>query len=1267
MSGGKMKATGNFVFCISLLLACHLSAATFYVSSTSKNPTVPYNTWATAATNIQAAVDAASAGSLVLVSNGTYSGGLILGKTLTLLSVHGASVTIIDGGGASQCLAITNIAIVSGFTLTHGFATNGGGVYCDSTNAFLTNCVISGNSAAIGGGAYGGTLYDCLVTGNTAKLIQYGLAGGTYGSMLYNCTVSGNSSYQGGGAWNGLLYNSVIYGNTAQYDPNFWSGMFLDNCCTTPMPTNGVGNITNAPLFVDQAGGDYHLQAASPCVDAGDNIYVFTPGDLDGQPRVSGSSVDMGAYEFQSSGPPVIVQQPQSQGTYTGGSVVFTAAASGSSPFLWQWLFNGQPISRATNASLALSAVSLNQAGAYSVLVTNALGNASSASATLTVWPANVSHTLYVSGASPTPTPPFTNWATAAHTIQDAVDAALAGDTVLVTNGVYGAVAVQRSLTLVGLNGATSCIIDGGGTNRCLVVTNQMNVSGFTLTNGWADNGGALWCRTTNSFLTNCVLIGNSAAQNGGGAYGATLYNCVLKGNSAPNGSGGGSFGSMLYGCTVTGNSASSAGGARGGILYNSIIYYNTAGNADNYLNVYYLMSCCTTPMPVYGAGNITDPPLLVDAFSGNLHLQTNSPCIDAGNISFLYGAVDLDGNPRVSGGSIDIGAYELQESGPPVISVQPPSQTVYAGNTASFNVSAAGQWPLAWQWLFNGTAIPTATNSSISLVASTSQAGNYSVIVTNTLGSVTSVVAVLTVTIPPGDSPIIIQQPVSQFASPGATVGFVAAAYSSLPVFWQWLFNGVPIPLATNASLTLTSVTTAQSGAYSVIASNELGTVTSFVATLVVRQSTISYVWQDSPDPAAPYTNWATAAHVIQDAVDQATPGDEIVVTNGLYAIGGRTAGTDPTTNRVALDRPLTLRSVNGADVTIIQGYQVPGTTNGDAAIRCLYLSSNIVVTGFTLTNGATRSSGAGGGVFNSEWPGGLLKKCKVIGNAADQSGGGAFGGACVNCLFTLNIAGQSGGGTCFCGLTNCTVVANSAGQQGGGGVVGTVINSIMYYNTAPDNPDWTPDKGGMISFSCTPDFWPVPQWQNIIDPPLFVDQANGNFHLQAGSPCINAASNQSVTDSNDLDGNPRIVGASVDIGAYEFQNTSSVLPMAWLQQYGLPTDGSADFADSDGDGMNNWQEWLAGTCPTNAQSVLRLLSVAPSSTNVTVSWQSVAGVNYFLQKSAQLNSAFALARSNMVVVVTNIIGQSGTTSFTDTNGLDSVPIFYRVGVTAP
>jgi hypothetical protein len=515
---------------------------------------------------------------------------------------------------------------------------------------------------------------------------------------------------------------------------------------------------------------------------------------------------------------------------------------------------------------------------------------------------------------------------------------------------------------------------------------------------------------------------------------------------------------------------------------------------------------------------------------------------------------------------------------------------------------------------------------------------------------------------------------------------------------------------------------------------------------------ASVFYVNVSNTVPASPFTTWATAATNIQDAIDVSSDGGLILVTNGVYKTGGRVV-YGFLTNRVVINKAVTVQSVNGPAATVIEGYQDTNTIVGDDAVRCVYLTNNAVLIGFTLTNGATRNAGdtmleqSGGGAWcestnaiitncvlmanaanynggraeqgtlnkctltgNSisgighygsygggadssilnncdlagNWVGvynapasaikqskqsgpnpsfvifnigggvenSTLNNCKLSGNAAD-GGGGADSSTLNNCIVTGNHA-VFDGGVSQSTLNNCTVTGNSAYNNFGGIDSSTLNNCIVYYNT---NGDYF---NSSLNYCCTAQS-PGGGIGNITNEPTFVNLADGNLRLQTNSPCINAGNNTYVTSSTDLDGRPRIVGGTVDIGAYEFQSAGMGEFIGWLQQYGLSTSGSADYADSDGDGMNNWQEWIAGTNPTNAASVLKMLSLTltNNSSGVVVSWQSVTNITYCLQRSSDL-----MAQPAFSSIQSNIVGQIGTTSFTDSTATNGNSFFYRVGV---
>lgn len=642
-----------------MFFAVYTEAATRYVDINGANPTSPYTSWGTAATNIQAAVDVADDNDTVLVTDGTYqlSSEIIVNNDVIIKSVNGADLTIVDGGGTNRCFNLGGTACtIIGFTITNGYASGsspaniGAGIFCGSyipvvsncifvgNTAYLgiggglfygtaNNCTFSGNSADYGGGQAGGTANSCIFSNNIATgtetdnthgnggglylgtannclfignsaIGDYGNGGGTgggtannclfinnsatgistngngggmYNGIANNCTFSSNSSTgQGGGMYKGRADNCIAWYNNAVTGNEELHEVMVSYTCS-PDATNGVGNITTAPLFVDRQNGNYHLQILSPCIDTGDNSTVVGSYDLDGIIRILNDTVDMGCYEF-----------------------------------------------------IAVH---------------------------------------YVDKNSVNPQSPYESWATAATDIQAAIDVAVSGTTVLVSDGTYNPVSevtITNAITIKSVNGAGATVIDGGGTHRCFNLADvSSTIFGFKIINGQTTTiGGGIYAAGKAPQVFNSIISSNSAIGDGGGMYNGMAYNCVFTDNSAD--SGGGMSQGAVNNCTLVNNSASSNGGGLDyGVATNSILWFNTASGYGDDMYYASLVNSCSPDANGGYVGNITNTPLFVDIANGDLHLQPDSPCINAGDNSCVSGNTDLDGITRIVDGTVDMGAFE--------------------------------------------------------------------------------------------------------------------------------------------------------------------------------------------------------------------------------------------------------------------------------------------------------------------------------------------------------------------------------------------------------------------------------------------------------------------------------------------------------------------------------------------------------------------------------------------------------------------------------
>lgn len=621
------------------------------------------SSWALAKKTIQAGIDTAynsSGGGEVWVAAGTYYEHLVLKPysylyggfvgTESQRSERNFNVnkSIIDGSGTGHDVSASEIAkddaCIDGFTIINGSGNNLRGIYCTLSSPIIANNTISGNSYGIycdsssSPTITNNTIKDCYDSGihcnsSNAKItnnIIINCSDGIYSFksslIITNNTICINGSGIVAYSGSDLITNNISAFNGTGINGNSSGLVTLKNNCVYGNVTNysyvtaGTTDISKDPMFVNWKYGKFHIQPQSPCVNAGDISVVDSSWlDMDGQARVQEGAVDIGADE--------------SDGTL--------------------WTVNSPIVVR----------VSTN-------------GNDSN------------------NGSS---------WVLAKKTIQAGIDAAYAneGGEVWVKAGTYyEAITLKTDCDLYGGFAGTESkrsernsninksIINGSGTSNIVTANGRLAtacIDGFTIMNSGSNYYG-IRCTGSDTNITNNTIVGN-----GRGIYclfaHVAVTNCIIKGNvfgifcqfsnpTIDNNiiSENSSYGVYCYQANpaITNNTIS--GGSNYGILChlsdptitNNIVAYNVTGICVSEYGMPVLTNNCfysntTNYLDVTaGTTDISTDPLFKDRANGNYHLTSKSPCINTGdNSSVLSGWKDMDGEPRIAGSCVDIGADE--------------------------------------------------------------------------------------------------------------------------------------------------------------------------------------------------------------------------------------------------------------------------------------------------------------------------------------------------------------------------------------------------------------------------------------------------------------------------------------------------------------------------------------------------------------------------------------------------------------------------------
>lgn len=270
---------------------------------------------------IQAAIDAAVPGDTVQVEDGYYTGPQntnldFSGKAITVSSANGPRSCTIDSGNNGRAFYFHNNegpdAVVSGFTILNGNASEGSGILCQSASPTIKNCIIKNNTAqTMGAGMHcdssSPVIINCVLMNNTGPEFGGGIAcSGNASPHIINCTIIKNSAaYKGGGIYAlspnaaPFVKNSIVWGNTPDGINNEAPPSITVTYCDVQGNDvySGEGNINADPLFFSHVSNDYHIASNSPCIDSGISDGAPTQ-DIDQESRSLSAGIDIGSDEF---------------------------------------------------------------------------------------------------------------------------------------------------------------------------------------------------------------------------------------------------------------------------------------------------------------------------------------------------------------------------------------------------------------------------------------------------------------------------------------------------------------------------------------------------------------------------------------------------------------------------------------------------------------------------------------------------------------------------------------------------------------------------------------------------------------------------------------------------------------------------------------------------------------------------------------------------------------------------------------------------------